>query len=64
MNLEIVFCVFIRRWCYCLVRLFLNGYKMCFYFIEILRWDLVNREDKMEVEKDSFIFYNKYVMYF
>lgn len=64
MNLETVLCVFIRRWCHCLARLFPNGHKMCFHSIEILRWDLANREDKMEVEKDSFIFYNKYAMYF
>lgn len=47
-----------------MARLFPNGHKMCFHSIEILRWDLANREDKMEVEKDSFIFYNKYAMYF
>ena len=47
-----------------MARLLPNGDKMCFYSIEILKWGLASREDKMGVEKDSFIFYNKYAMYF
>lgn len=47
-----------------MARLLPNGDKMCFHSTEILKWALANREDKMGVEKDSFIFYNKYAMYF